>query len=156
MKCLICKQAETYPGVTTVTLERNGLTLVLKDVPAQVCPNCGEVYADEDATAELLESAEEMAQIGTLKQNLDDPQFPKIAYRRGASGMPIPMIQGTGVRVQTIVIAKQVWELTVEEIATEYELPTASVHQALDFYQSYQEEIDKAIAAEDNLETQNF
>ncbi|MEA3350631.1 MAG: type II toxin-antitoxin system MqsA family antitoxin [Chloroflexota bacterium] len=66
MKCLICKQAETNPGVTTVTLERGGLTLVVKEVPAQVCPNCGEAYADEDAAAELLESAEVMARSGTL------------------------------------------------------------------------------------------
>lgn len=66
MKCLICKQAETYPGVTTVTLERGGLTLVVKEVPAQVCPNCGEAYADEDATAQLLETAEEMVRSGTM------------------------------------------------------------------------------------------
>ncbi len=66
MKCLICKQAETYPGVTTVTLERGGLTLVVKKVPAQVCPNCGEAYADENATSQLLETAGEMARIGTL------------------------------------------------------------------------------------------
>jgi YgiT-type zinc finger domain-containing protein len=66
MKCLICKQAETIPGVTTVTLERDGLTLVVKDVPAQVCPNCGEAYADEKATAHLLKTAEQMAESGTL------------------------------------------------------------------------------------------
>lgn len=66
MKCLICKQAETYPGVTTVTLERGGLTLVVKKVPAKVCPNCGEAYADEDVTAELLEYAESVARSGTL------------------------------------------------------------------------------------------
>ena len=66
MKCLICKQAETYPGVTTVTLERDGLTLVVKEVPAQVCPNCGEAYADEDTTAYLLETAGQMARLGTL------------------------------------------------------------------------------------------
>ena len=66
MKCLICKQAETCPGVTTVTLERDGLTLVVKEVPAQVCPNCGESYVDEDASAQLLEKAEEMVRSGTL------------------------------------------------------------------------------------------
>ena len=53
MKCLICKQAETQPGVTTITLERDGLTLVVKQVPAQVCPNCGEAYVDEVETRAL-------------------------------------------------------------------------------------------------------
>lgn len=66
MKCLICKQAETQPGVTTVTLERGGLTLVVKDVPAQVCPNCGEAYVDETTTAQLLKTAEQMANAGAL------------------------------------------------------------------------------------------
>jgi len=64
MKCLICKLGETQPGVTTVTLERDALTLVIKDVPAQVCPNCGEAYVGEAVTAELLRTAERMAQAG--------------------------------------------------------------------------------------------
>ena len=66
MKCLICRQAETQPGVTTVTLERGGLTLVVKSVPARVCPNCGEAYVDEDVTTQLLKTAEQMARSGTL------------------------------------------------------------------------------------------
>ena len=66
MKCLICKQADTQPGVTTVTLERGGLTLVVKSVPARVCPNCGEAYVDEDATTQLLKTAEQMDRSGTL------------------------------------------------------------------------------------------
>ena len=64
MKCVICKQAETTLGTTTVTLERDGLTLVVKNVPAQVCPNCGEAYVDEKAAAHLLKTAEQMAQAG--------------------------------------------------------------------------------------------
>lgn len=66
MKCLICKQAETVPGTTTVTLERGELTLVVKNVPARVCPNCGEAYTDEKATAQLLKEANRMAKAGTL------------------------------------------------------------------------------------------
>ena len=65
IKCLICKQDETQEGVTTVTLERGALTLVIKDVPARVCPNCGEAYVDEDVAAELLHTAEQMAAAGT-------------------------------------------------------------------------------------------
>ena len=60
MKCMACKQAETQPGKPTVTLERNGATLVFKDVPAEVCPNCGEDYVDEAVTRALLQSAEDM------------------------------------------------------------------------------------------------
>ena len=66
MKCLICKQAEIQPGVTTVTLERDGLTMVVKSVPAQVCPDRGEAYIDEDAAGHLLTTAEEMVRSGVL------------------------------------------------------------------------------------------
>ena len=65
MKCIVCKQAETRAGTTTVTLERQGATFVFKDVPAQVCPNCGEDYLDDAVASELLQSAEGMAAAGT-------------------------------------------------------------------------------------------
>jgi len=58
MKCVICKHGETKPGTTTITLERDSLTLVVKAVPAQVCENCGEAYVDEATTRKLLETAE--------------------------------------------------------------------------------------------------
>ncbi len=64
MKCLICKQAETRTGETTVTLERGELTLVIKCVPAKVCPNCGEAYVNEAIATDLLRTAEQMAQAG--------------------------------------------------------------------------------------------
>jgi len=59
MKCVICKLGETRPGKTTVTLERDGTTLVIKGVPADICANCGEEYVDEGTTAQLLRSADE-------------------------------------------------------------------------------------------------
>ena len=64
MKCAICKNAETQPGKITITLERGSLTLVVKRVPAQVCPNCGEEYVEEDVTEYLLKMAEEVARAG--------------------------------------------------------------------------------------------
>jgi YgiT-type zinc finger domain-containing protein len=64
MKCTICKQAETRPGKVTVTLERDGVTLVTRCVPAEVCPNCGEEYIDEKITRKLLKTSEEAIQIG--------------------------------------------------------------------------------------------
>lgn len=64
MKCVICKHGETQPGTTTVTLEREGMTLVFKNVPAQVCENCGEAYLDEATTARLLATAKDAAHAG--------------------------------------------------------------------------------------------
>jgi YgiT-type zinc finger domain-containing protein len=66
MRCLICKLGTPQPGLTTVTLERGELSLVLNAVPALVCPNCGEAYADEATTAQLFKIAKEMEYSGLL------------------------------------------------------------------------------------------
>lgn len=64
MKCVVCKQGETEPGKATLTLERNGVTLIVKGIPAQVCRNCREEYVDEHAAKEVLRMAEEAARSG--------------------------------------------------------------------------------------------
>jgi YgiT-type zinc finger domain-containing protein len=64
VNCVICKHGATRVGTTTVTLERDGLTLVVKGVPAEVCETCGEEYVDETTTAGLLSTAEEAARNG--------------------------------------------------------------------------------------------
>ncbi len=64
MMCVICKNGETRPGTATVTLERDGATVVIKGVPARVCRNCGEEYVEEGITAHLLKTAEEAARSG--------------------------------------------------------------------------------------------
>jgi len=66
MKCAICKHGETRPGKTTVTLQRNGMTLVIRNVPAEVCENCGEAYVDEATARELLHGAKAAARAGVM------------------------------------------------------------------------------------------
>lgn len=90
--------------------------------------------------------------VGALRQDLSDPDFPQVTYRRGSAGVPTPVLRGTGLRVQTIVLAAQQWELTREQIAAEYGLTGSQVDEALAFYQAHQIEIDNAIAAEQQLE----
>ena len=63
MKCVICKQGETYPGTTTVTLTRGESTIVVKNVPADICDNCGEYYLSDDITARILAMAEEAVKL---------------------------------------------------------------------------------------------
>jgi hypothetical protein len=50
--------------------------------------------------------------VSALKSGLDDPNFPGITYRRGASGIPVPVLRGTGIRVQTIVASNREWNET--------------------------------------------
>ena len=59
MKCVICKHGETHLGATTVTLERDGALIVIKDVPADICENCGEYYLSEETTKQVYTQGEE-------------------------------------------------------------------------------------------------
>lgn len=64
MKCVVCKTGETQSGGATVTMVRAGTTVVFRDVPAQVCENCGEEYVSENITGELLKKAEAAVKVG--------------------------------------------------------------------------------------------
>lgn len=58
MKCVICKHGQTRPGTASITLERGGTAILIRDVPGEICDTCGEVYHGEEVTARLLEQAE--------------------------------------------------------------------------------------------------
>ena len=89
--------------------------------------------------------------VGTLSQALDDPRFPRITYRRGASGSPTPVLRGTGIRVQTLVLDTQ-QGLTPAETAAEYGVSEAQVREAHAFYEAHRREIDASTQAERDLE----
>jgi uncharacterized protein (DUF433 family) len=88
--------------------------------------------------------------VGGLMQGFDDPDFPSITYRRGASGTLSPVLRGTGIRVQTIALASQ--NNTSVEIAEDYDLSPTQVQEALEFYNAHRVEIDAHIQAETALE----
>jgi uncharacterized protein (DUF433 family) len=89
--------------------------------------------------------------VGELSTSMDDPAFPGITYRRGASGVPQPVLRGTALRVQTIALASQVWQMSAEEIASEYSLSQRHVEDCLRFYESHRAEMDLLIEADENL-----
>jgi YgiT-type zinc finger domain-containing protein len=64
MNCVICKHGETHPGHVTVTLQRGEATIIFKEVPADVCENCGEYYLSDEITGLLMARAEEALQHG--------------------------------------------------------------------------------------------
>jgi uncharacterized protein (DUF433 family) len=76
----------------------------------------------------------------------NDPTFAHVTYRNSASGQLIPILYGTNLRVQTIVIAAQQWGLSSNQIAAEYDLNAEQIDEALAFYHAHREEIDYAIA----------
>ncbi len=68
MKCVICKNGKTAPGVTTVPLINDSatvvITVVIKDVPADVCDNCGEGYTTSAVTERLQKIFEDAIKAG--------------------------------------------------------------------------------------------
>lgn len=90
--------------------------------------------------------------IGELKHGLDDPRFPRIAYRRGAAGHPVPVLRGTGIRVESIVISARSWNQSPAAIAEEYDLSLEQVEEALAFYASHRLELDELLMEERQLD----
>ncbi len=66
MICLICRQAETLNGLTTVRFERGEMKFIVNHVPARVCPSCGESFVEEDIAIHLLQAAEQRSVVGEL------------------------------------------------------------------------------------------
>jgi len=64
MDCVICKNGSTNPGFVTVTLENNRSVVIIRDVPAQVCINCGHYYLTDEHTEEVLSMAQESVRKG--------------------------------------------------------------------------------------------
>lgn len=62
MKCAICKTGEMQPGHVTVTLQRTDTVVIIKEVPAQVCQDCGEYYLDEPVAQRVYAQADDAAQ----------------------------------------------------------------------------------------------
>ena len=89
--------------------------------------------------------------VAALRQALDDPDYPGITYRRGASGWVSPVIRGTGIRVQTIAVHLSMG-MTPEQIAEDYDLEMSKIREAQAFYTTHRPEIDASIQVEKDLE----
>ena len=59
MTCFICKTGTPKEGTTTVPLERGETVVIIKDVPARVCENCGEYYISDQVSKRMYARAEE-------------------------------------------------------------------------------------------------
>jgi len=93
--------------------------------------------------------------VTALKSSLDDPDFPLITYRRGASGIPTPVLRSTGIRVETVVVAHQHWNQSAAEITEQYDIGVDMVDAALSYYQAHPEEIDALIHIEQDIEARH-
>jgi YgiT-type zinc finger domain-containing protein len=83
MKCAICKHGETQAGLTTIVLEKNETILVFKQVPAQICDNCGEEYISSQTNKEILEKAKYEINKGISLELLN--------FKASLEPMPLPL-----------------------------------------------------------------
>ncbi|MEI6436580.1 MAG: type II toxin-antitoxin system MqsA family antitoxin [Bacteroidota bacterium] len=54
MNCVICKTGAMQDGQVTVTLEKNGSIILIKEVPAHICDVCEHYYLDQEIAKEVL------------------------------------------------------------------------------------------------------
>ena len=81
MKCAICKHGETQMGLTTIVLEKNETILVFKQVPAEICDNCGEEYISSQTNKSILEKANHEMNKGISLELLNfKPNLAHVAY----------------------------------------------------------------------------
>lgn len=65
MICSTCKNGHTAPGRTSYVVDRNGRVAVIRDVPAEICGQCGETYFDEKTAQALYDQAERILAHGS-------------------------------------------------------------------------------------------
>ena len=64
MICLICREAHLDQGSTVVVFDRDEMRVIVNEVPALVCPMCGEAYVNASTAAQLLKLAERSVEMG--------------------------------------------------------------------------------------------
>ncbi|MEO8886595.1 MAG: type II toxin-antitoxin system MqsA family antitoxin [Mucilaginibacter sp.] len=64
MECTLCQVGNTEKGKVTVTLERGDSIVLIKDVPAEVCTNCGHYYLSEEISRLVMEKGNEAIESG--------------------------------------------------------------------------------------------
>ena len=59
MTCLVCKHNRFKKGTTILPIERGKAILLITDIPARLCENCGETYLDEETAQGVQDLANE-------------------------------------------------------------------------------------------------
>lgn len=64
MDCVICKNGTTKSGLVNVPVVRDEKIIFIKNIPAQICNNCGEYYLDSEVAKEVYGRANERMSQG--------------------------------------------------------------------------------------------
>ena len=66
MICTVCREAHTANGLTSIQFERDEFRAAVHQIPALVCPACGESYLEEGIVAELLKRVQQIMAEGEM------------------------------------------------------------------------------------------
>lgn len=75
MRCLSCKGDMIYSSTTDVT-ERNGMLIIIKNVPCYKCAECNDVFYTGDVLAQLEQLRKKAEEVLTELTIID---FDKVA-----------------------------------------------------------------------------
>ena len=75
LRCAVCKNGETRPGKSVITLTKEKFVIVFKNVPSKICHDCSEEYIDENITKLLLQTANESVKKGVVLDMRDWDNF---------------------------------------------------------------------------------
>lgn len=65
-RCVRCRTGRLSEGTTTMTVERDDVTVVFKGVPARVCDQCGEAYLDGATVDRVHDEFDAAYEAGTI------------------------------------------------------------------------------------------
>ncbi|MCP4359618.1 MAG: type II toxin-antitoxin system MqsA family antitoxin [Chloroflexi bacterium] len=91
MKCTKCFNGEPQIGIASLTYEREGsaIQVQVEGIPAEICPNCGEVYLSEAIAQQIYDIVSPLLEVGkgiTEESILPPPtvvvQFPPLEPSR--------------------------------------------------------------------------
>ncbi|OQX98699.1 MAG: hypothetical protein B6I20_10790 [Bacteroidetes bacterium 4572_117] len=64
MECVICKTGTTKQGKVTVTVDIKGTVVVIRNVPAKVCSNCGNYYLSSEISKLIVKKVQQAVKKG--------------------------------------------------------------------------------------------
>lgn len=65
MKCVVCKTGDLQKGKTVVTLQRDSTVVVIEEVDALICDNCGHYYLDSATAKRTMHTLDAAVERGT-------------------------------------------------------------------------------------------
>ena len=63
MQCIICKTGNTKKDKTTYSIVKNNRIIVVKDVEAEICDNCGEAYFSTETSKYISQKVNEAISV---------------------------------------------------------------------------------------------